>query len=290
MSALEIITPGPLSLTQDAGRFGYSAVGVGQSGAADRAAYELGARMVANKGGLAALELTFGGLVARIHGSALVIFTGANAQILVNGQRRPHNALLQLTDGDKIEVGQPTRGMRTYLSVRGGFDVPPVLGSCSTDTLSGIGPDPVEVGDMLAIGAEHGRFPNVDAVASALPERGDVKLAMLPGPRSDWFADLSALTATPWSVSSRSNRVGVRLEGKALNRAGAYQGKELPSEPMVRGCVQVPPSGEPIIFLNDHPVTGGYPVIGVLTESDADRAAQLQPGQTVYLHWSKGAT
>lgn len=286
MSAIEVIAPGPLALFQDGGRPGYAAVGAGLSGAVDRGAYELGARMVAHGEGLAAIEITFGGFAATIHGAQIVALTGADAEISVNGHRRPHNAVLQLNDGDVIRVGQPARGLRTYLTVRGGFDVPAVLGSRSTDTLAGLGPEQVRAGDVVPIGEFEGTFPNVDAVASAVPATGTVELKLLPGPRSDWFSDHAAITAQVWSVSSRSNRVGVRLEGNGLTRDTAYQDQELPSEAMVRGCVQVPPSGEPIIFLNDHPVTGGYPVIGVLTEADVDRAAQLQPGQAVRFRWS----
>ncbi|MBW8172936.1 biotin-dependent carboxyltransferase family protein [Ornithinimicrobium sp. Arc0846-15] len=281
MSSIEVIAPGPLALLQDSGRPGYAAVGVGLSGAVDRGAYELGARMVAHSEGLAAIEITFGGFAATVKGAAIVAFTGADAEISVNGHRRPHNAVLQLDDGDVIRVGQPARGLRTYFTVRGGFDVPAVLGSRSTDTLAGLGPAQVRAGDVLPIGEFEGKFPNVDAVASAVPATGTVELTLLPGPRTEWFSDQSGISGKTWSVSSRSNRVGVRLEGDSLTRDPAYQDQELPSEAMVRGCVQVPPSGQPIIFLNDHPVTGGYPVIGVLTEADVDRAAQLQPGQAV---------
>ena len=110
-------------------------------------------------------------------------------------------------------------------------------------------------------------------------------LAVLPGPRRDWFADPQALATTEWSVSERSDRKGIRFLGEPLARHTERRDAELPSEGMVRGAIQVPPNGQPVLFLNDHPVTGGYPVIGVVRSAHIDRAAQLQPGQKVRFRW-----
>ncbi|MGB3685162.1 MAG: biotin-dependent carboxyltransferase family protein [Ornithinimicrobium sp.] len=287
MSALQVTDTGTQVLLQDAGRTGLAGIGVGRSGAADRAAYELGSRLVAHGPGRACLEVTFGGLVATIHGSVTIALTGADAQAVVDSHPIPHSAPIEARDGQELRLGMPSAGLRTYLSVRGGFDVPPVLGSRSTDTLAELGPDPVTAGDLLAVNTFDGAFPNVDIAPVPLPAAGRVRLEVLPGPRRDWVADPEALTDPDvgWTVSDRSNRVGVRLDGTPLTRSPAYRDKELPSEGMVRGSIQVPPDGGPVIFLNDHPVTGGYPVVGVLTTADADRAAQLQPGQPVELRW-----
>lgn len=303
MSALEITDVGPQVLVQDAGRTGLAAIGVGRSGAADRAAYELGSRLVAHGEGRACLEMAFGGLVATAHGNLTIALTGAEAHAKVAGQPIPHSAPVELRDGQELRLGMPSAGVRTYLSVRGGFDVPPVLGSRSTDTLAGLGPDPITAGDLLRVADYDGAFPNVDIAPVPLPTAGRVALRVLPGPRRDWFADAEALTSSAastsdaltsgastssearWSVSDRSNRVGVRLTGERLHRIDGRRDEELPSEGMVRGSVQVPPDGQPVILLNDHPVTGGYPVIGVLTSAAVDRAAQLQPGQQVVFRW-----
>ena len=111
-------------------------------------------------------------------------------------------------------------------------------------------------------------------------------LDVLPGPRVEWFADPGLLAEADWVVSERSNRVAIRLQGHVIERHAAWRDQQLPSEGMVRGAIQVPPSGEPVLFLADHPVTGGYPVIGVVREDQVDRAAQARPGDRVRLRWS----
>jgi len=172
-------------------------------------------------------------------------------------------------------------GLRTYLSVRGGIAVPTVLGSRSTETLAGLGPAPVRAGDRLPVGAPPRRFPSVDVAPVPPPSAGTVVLRAIPGPRADWLANPDALTAGPWTVASRSDRVGVRLEGPPLGYPASRAGQELASEGVVRGALQVPPNGQPVLFLADHPVTGGYPVAAVVLGADVDRAAQARPGQGV---------
>ena len=277
--ALEIMRVGPLAVVQDLGRPGHAAVGVPRSGAADRAALRLANRLVANDDeGAAAIEVLLGGLVVRAHGLRTVALTGAPAPADVDGTPVGHQCVLTLRPGQTLTLGAPPTGLRTYLAVRGGFGGEPVLGSTSTDTLSGLGPKPLAAGDLLAVGPEP-RLPwLVDAAPVALPTDATVALRAIPGPRADWVADLAALTGTPWTVSSRSDRVGMRLSGEPLRRVDRG---ELPSEGMVRGAIQVPPGGEPVVFLADHPVTGGYPVVAVLVDADIDRAAQARPGQPV---------
>lgn len=214
----------------------------------------------------------------------MVALTGAEAPAAVDGRAVAHRSPLSLHDGQTLRLGTPAAGLRTYLSVRGGVDVPPVLGSRSTDTLSGVGPPPVRAGDRLPVGtAPRNRFPCVDVAPGPPIAAGLLVLRVLLGPREDWLADLGALTGTRWTVSSRSDRVGVRLEGPALAWAPARVGSELPSEGVVRGAVQVPPGGQPVLFLADHPVTGGYPVAAVVLGPDVDRVAQATPGDEVRL-------
>ncbi len=287
MSALEILDAGPQALLQDAGRPGWASIGVGRCGAADQGAYELGSRLVAHGPGLACLEIALGGLIARVHGSMTVVLTGADARARVDGQPVAHAALFDLHDGQELRLGMPTAGLRTYLSARGGWDVPPVLGSRSFDTLSGLGPEPVSAGSILSVGEYQGDYPNVDVAPVPLPTADLVRLRVLPGPRADWFDGAAGLSDQVWDVSDRSNRIGIRLQGEALTRAPAYREKELPSEGMVRGAIQVPPDGQPVLFGNDHPVTGGYPVVAVVTSADMDLAAQVRPGQQVQLRWAQ---
>lgn len=286
--ALEILQTGPLALLQDRGRVGLMAVGVGRSGAADRAAYELGGRLLGNAENLAAIEVTFGGLQVRARGEVLVCVTGAPAPAAIEGRQVGHAAPVYLRDGQVLSLSMPPTGLRSYLSVRGGFAVAPVLGSRSSDTMSGLGPAPLGAGDVLDVGTQVQAHPHVDLAPVVHPGAGPTCLRVTPGPRVDWFADPVALAATTgWLVSDRSDRKGVRLSGEALQRNEAHAKRELPSEGMVRGAIQVPPDGQPVVFLNDHPVTGGYPVIAVVRSADVDLVAQLRPGQQVRLQWDE---
>ncbi len=286
MRGLEVLATGPQSLVQDLGRPGYAAVGVGRSGAADRAAYLLAGRLLGEPEGRAALEVTLGGLVVRAHGSFTVVVTGAAAPARIDGRPVGHAAPVHLPDGSVLALGMPTAGLRSYLAVRGGFDVEPVLGSRSTDTLSGIGPAPVAIGQTLPIGEPGSGGPTVDLAPVAGPTGAVIELTLLLGPRFEWLADPDALIRTTWTASARSNRIGMRLDGPPQDRAARWLGVELPSEGVVVGSVQLPPDGRPIVFLADHPVTGGYPVVAVLTQGAIDRAAQCRPGQSVRFRWA----
>ncbi len=277
--ALEVVEVGPLALVQDLGRPGHAAVGVPRSGAADRAALCLANRLVANDDeGAAAIEVLLGGLAVRAHGLRTVALAGASAPATVDGTPVAHHSVVTLRPGQTLALGPPPTGLRTYLAVRGGLAVDDVLGSVAGDTLSGLGPAPLQPGDVLAVGPEPEHPWLLDLAPVAPPTGGTVMLRAIPGPRADWVADPTALTRTTWTVSSRSDRVGMRLEGDPLRRTDK---RELPSEGMVRGAIQVPPGGEPVVFLADHPVTGGYPVVAVVVDADVDRAAQVRPGQSV---------
>ena len=292
---LEVLATGPLTLVEDLGRPGLADAGVGRSGAADPTAYLLGLRLVGHLldphetsgPAPASLEVTLGGLSVRAHGDLLVALTGAPCPADVDGRPVPHGAPVALVDGAVLTLGVPAAGLRTWLAVRGGVTVTPVLGSRATDTLARVGPPLPGAGDLLPIGPPPATFPVVEVAPQPSLTDGEVVLDVGPGPRAGW-CDLTGVDETSWAVSSRSNRVGIRLEGNTIQRLPAYAGRELPSEGMVPGAVQVPPGGEPVVFLADHPVTGGYPVVAVLTSRAIALAAQLRPGQRVRLRWSRG--
>ncbi|MGY1619275.1 biotin-dependent carboxyltransferase family protein [Geodermatophilus sp. SYSU D00691] len=276
---LRVVAPGPLATVQDAGRTGWAGIGVPRSGAADRAAHDLANRLVGNRPGAATVEVTAGGLRVRAERALLVAVTGAPAPLTVDGRPAAGNAPLTLPAGAELALGVPPVGLRSYLAVRGGVDVPPVLGSRSTDRLSGLGPEPLRAGDLLPVGRDAGEEPVVDVAPVAAPSARPV-LPVLPGPRRDWLTDeaWTRLVGAEWTVSADSDRVGLRLGGPRLERA---RDGELPSEGLVPGAVQVPPDGAPVLFLADHPVTGGYPVLAVVTTAGLPAAAQLRPGDVV---------
>jgi biotin-dependent carboxylase-like uncharacterized protein len=271
-----VLSPGPLATIQDRGRLGWSSIGVTRSGAADRAAHALANRLVGNDAGAATVEVTAGGLRLRADRAHLVAVTGAPVPVAVDGRPGPLSAPFTLPAGAELALSTPSAGLRSYLAVRGGVAVRPVLGSRSTDTLSGLGPPPLRPGDALPVGDLAADEPVVDVAPVARPADRPV-LGVLPGPRRDRLADdaWALLTSAEWLVGSDSDRVGLRLSGPALRRAGDG---ELPSEGLVPGALQVPPDGAPVLFLADHPVTGGYPVLAVVRTADLPAVAQLRPG------------
>lgn len=278
MRALTVLQTGPLCTVQDRGRPGFASIGVGRSGAADRLSHDAANRLVGNDSDAATLEATFGGLKVRAEFDALVAVTGAHVICRVDGTEQGLFSTITLTAGQTLELSAPTWGLRSYVAVRGGIDVPAVLGSRSTDTMSGIGPAPLSPGDVLNVGNGSAEWPAADFVPPpTLHETLHVKF----GPRDGWFTENASKTLVQqlWTVTPDTDRVGIRLDGSEP-LARAIDG-ELSSEGMVLGSLQVPPSGKPVLFLADHPVTGGYPVIAVVTAADVSVAAQLTPGTRV---------
>lgn len=287
MIAVEVLRTGGPALLEDLGRPGLAHIGVTRSGAADRSAHTLANRLLANPDDLATVEITLGGFTARVHGGAVdIAVTGADSAAAVDGVPFGANAVQRVRAGQVIALGTPVRGLRSYLGVRGGFAADPVLGSRSFDTLSGLGPRPLRTGDLLPVGDPGPDFPQTDQAPVAPIPAGVVELRVIPGPRDEWLDDADALVRTRWAVSDHSDRVGVRLTGEPLPRR--WPTSELPSEGALRGAIQVPPGGQPVILGPDHPVTGGYPVVGVVIDADTDLLAQLRPGQPVRLRWAGG--
>jgi biotin-dependent carboxylase-like uncharacterized protein len=280
---LRVLSTGPLALVEDLGRPGLAHLGVGASGAFDRGALRLANRLVGNPDGAAGLEVLLGGAELAADLDCWIAVTGAWGDIAFDGTRvEPHTATL-LPGGARLVLPPPRWGLRYCVAVRGGVDVPATLGSRSRDTLAALGPAPLAAGDLVPVGAPPtDPVPAADLVPVDPPGDGLVRLDILPGPRRDWF-DATAwesLTEATWTVSPRSNRTGIRLEGPALRRSRTG---ELPSEGMVPGAIQVWPDGFPTVLGVDGPVTGGYPVIGVVADSSFDRLAQVRPGQTILL-------
>jgi biotin-dependent carboxylase-like uncharacterized protein len=238
----------------------------------------LGNRLVGNDEAAAALETTLLGVRVRTRGAVRISVTGARCPVVINGRSVAWGAAVSVPAGALVEVGTATSGLRSYLCLAGGIAVETVLGSRSTDLLSGLGPDPVRNGDVLPLGSPGNPAPSAEAVASA----PGTELRIDLGPREDWFSlsSLAALDGATYEVAAESNRVGLRLWGRPLERS---RSGELPSEPMVLGAVQVPPSGQPVVFLADHPTTGGYPVIGVVRAEDLVSCAQARPGDRLTL-------
>ncbi|MCY0921817.1 biotin-dependent carboxyltransferase family protein [Streptomyces sp. H27-G5] len=282
MSGLLVVRAGALTTVQDLGRPGYAHLGVPRSGALDVGAHTLANRLLGNAPDAATLETTLDGVALRASDPVTVAVTGAPCAVRVSGRPVAWGAPVPLRAGAELEVGAAESGLRSYVAVRGGFAVPPVLGSRATDLLSGLGPPVLSAGALLPVGPP-GREPVRGVDALGVPGAPtELVLPLGPGPRADWFEpdSVARLLGAAYRVSARSNRIGLRTDGgPALVRRRAG---ELPSEGMVLGAVQVPPDGLPVVFLADHPVTGGYPVVGVVPPGPAlDAAAQARPGVTV---------
>ena len=312
---IEILDSGPLATVQDLGRPGYQHLGVGRSGAADAEAHLLANRLVGNHDSAATVEATMGGLRFRLLQAATIAFTGAPVGVTacrgegtiggegtsfregtIGGENSSRgqgsrlgegngrwslawNSAVSLPAGTWVSLGTPAAGLRSYLAVRGGVDAPAVLGSRSTDTLSGLGPSALRPGARLSIGSEVSADPRDDVVARSRHIVRPLRLIM--GPRVELFTAAAAelLVSSIWSVRPTSNRIGLRLAGPVLERLGGSP--ELASEPTLPGAIQIPPDGQPIVLGPDAPVTGGYPVIAVVRHADLPALGQLRPGDPV---------
>ncbi|MFD9699468.1 biotin-dependent carboxyltransferase family protein [Lentzea sp. NPDC059081] len=274
--SVTILKTGPQALVQDLGRPGHAHLGVPPSGAVDPHSLTLANRLVGNDERAAGLELLLGGLSLKAGASCTIAVTGPPTEVRIDGRLVDSHQPVHLHQNQTLTIGTPQTGLRTYLAISGGIDVAEELGSRSTDLLSGIGPDPLRDNDVLHLGA-----PNPARGADVVPPHHAPSTLVVPirlGPRDDWFDDAETqLRQGSWTVSDRGNRVGARLHGTKLNRRDG----EIPSEGMITGSVQVPPDGQPVVFLNDHPTTGGYPVIGVVDCDHLRFLGQARPGTSV---------
>lgn len=263
---LQIVAPGVASSIRGSGRTGLAHLGSGRRGAVDLRALQLVNRLLGNPPDAAAIE-TSGGLSVRLTRSCIIAVTGSQAALdVTGGPPLGWGIPTALPAGSLIRVGRLVDGVRTYLGVRGGIVHPAPL--LAAGTTLGSGPEPV--GPPSAIAAVPGITDNV--------------IDLWPGPRLDWFSEtaLDRLVSTLWRVRLESDRVGVRLEGPRLER---LDHRDLPSEGLIEGSIQVPPDGQPIVMLADHPTTGGYPVVAVVDPVHVGLVAQRQPGEVVRFRW-----
>lgn len=289
---LQIIETGASCLIEDLGRSGWGRVAVTSSGAWDRRSHRLAQRLVGNPENAPGLECLGGGLRLVALRPLTLAVAGAPGPVTIHceGGARSVSSLapLHLDVGEELRLGHPSEGLRRYVAIRGSLDITPVMGSTSTDTLSGLGPPPLVAGMII------GLDPNTQAPNSPIPA-GDLSLhesvrqqvGVVPGPAWQLLTEDSRrhLADGHMTVSSISDRVGVRLEGTSLEwePAGALRAGRISSasRPLVRGAIQLPSDGQPVVMGPDHPATGGYPVIAVLADPDAP--AQWTPGLTLSL-------
>jgi KipI family sensor histidine kinase inhibitor len=267
--------PGLLSLVEDGGRLGAARLGVPRGGAADPYARRLANALVGNGHGDAVIEAAARGPTLRFSAPAHVAVVG-DVDVDVDGRRVPNDATVPVGAGQRVTVGTPRHGLRAYVAISGGVDIPALLGSRSSDVLSGLGPGALAAGDELGLGPP--RRPRGHLRRGAAPDGCVVRVVL--GPDAFSPAAVDRLASTTWEVDGSSNRIGVRLRADVRLDAPV----ETPgSRGMVTGAVQVPPDGRPIALLCDHATVGGYPVIATVATADLGVLGQLRPGDTLRL-------
>ncbi len=286
---IEILKPGLLTTLQDAGRPGFAHLGIGRAGACDAPGLRIAKAWWGNPRDVCALETTLLGPMLRFHADAWIAVTGAPVPLRIDGTDQPMWAPVFVAAGSIVELGAMRSGCRSCLAVRGGYDVMTVLGSRGTDDNARIGPfagRPLHAGDVLKTGVATNPAPSSRSMSWRLdprpwfPEGTLESLRLLPGSHFDNLKEVSCklLFSETFIVQPDSNRVGLRLSGPKLE---FREPVEMVSEGCVPGILQLPPSGQPIAFGPECPVSGGYPRIGQVAAVDIPRLGQRRPGDAL---------
>lgn len=284
MSGVVIQAPGLFTTVQDLGREGFAPLGVSASGAADPVSLRIGNRLVGNPEGAAALEMTLIGGSFTFERAAVIALTGADVGASIDSVPQPMWSSLEIQQGQTVALGPSRFGARAYLCVQGGIAVEPFLGSASTHVLSGLGGfegRALRKGDRLELGAANSLFRKrtlAPKILERLQPRKTIRVT--DGPQSDWFASAAwkAFCESSFRVTEQSNRMGIRLEGPPIPLDSS---REMITEGVSLGAVQVPPSGQPIILFVEQQTTGGYPKIANVISADRHSLGQLRPRDSI---------
>lgn len=276
-------TPGPLTTVQDEGRFFYQSSGIRPSGVMDAAAYEAANALVGNTKGEAVLEMTFLGATLEFQSAVWFALTGADMQAKLDGAPVVRYQAIRAEAGQTLAVGMAASGCRGYLAVRGGVDVPLVMGSRSTDVsakLGGFEGRALKAGDVLPTLSVDDWTPTTLQYEPPVYEN-TVTVRVVPGPQEEYFtaAGLDTFFSSAYEISPNSDRMGLRLEGPEIE---SHSGTDIVSDGIVFGSIQVPSGGVPIILMADHQTAGGYAKIGTVLSFDLPKLAQARPGDTVH--------
>ena len=279
---LTILSPGPLTTVQDSGRFGALGKGFSPGGAMDMDAMTVANLLVGNAPGVGVLEMTMLGITARFDCETVIALTGADMSARLNDRPIARYASVAVHPGDVLTMGAASRGMRAYLAVTGGFDLPLVMGSVSTNlkcALGGFQGRKLKIGDELPLNQSGAPFlPRQVSPPEDYPDC--ISLRVLLGPQDDAFTQkgIDTFLGCEYTVTDKADRMGIRLSGEIIE---SKNGVDILSDGIAAGSVQIPASGTPIIMMADRQTTGGYAKIATVISADLSRAAQARPGTRI---------
>lgn len=280
---LHVLSPGPMTTVQDRGRCGYVASGIGVSGVMDQDAYEAANYLVGNKHGEAVLEATLMGPSIQFDADCICAVTGADMGTKIGNKPVEPYRPFWVQSGQVLTMGYAQTGCRGYLAVQGGFDVPVVMGSRSTNlkcALGGYEGRALKAGDVLEV-PDESRSTVMDRKRRQPVYEQEVTVRVIPGPQADAFTEkgFRTLWEQSFSVSAKSDRMGLRLDGPVIE---TKEGSDIVSDGIALGAIQVTSGGQPIILLADRQTTGGYAKIGTVCSFDIPKLAQLKPGGIIH--------
>lgn len=279
--AFDVINAGMHSLIQDSGRQGMARLGLTQGGPMDPLCFYWANKLCANPINTSAIEMTYGGLQLQSHMDCTVAITGAPLKVTLDDETMPMWNSFTIKAGQKLVIGHPSRGVRSYLAVAGGFDITPQFGSTATvvrEKVGGLSGNALVKGDRLST---HGEVqPHLMLPFAYRPKFSQqVSLRLIGGYQQELFSDQqkNRLYHSQYRVTEQSDRMGIRLMGEKVSATS----QQLISEGIGLGAVQFPPDGQPIVMMNDHQTIGGYPKMGSVLSVDLALLAQCQRGATV---------
>jgi antagonist of KipI len=286
LGSLLVVRPGLLTSVQDLGRFGHQATGVPAAGPMDSYSHRLANQLAGNEPGAATLEITLIGPELIVDADTTMAVAGAHFELTCDDRPVPIGASFSVTRGQRLKFGRIVEGARAYLAVAGGVQTVPMLGSRATHLVSRMGGfegRALMAGDRVPIAVDSSPRPSRKANGLTLPSKGRALLRVMAGPQADWFDTdaLKTIAGVSFRISPQSNRMGYRLQGPPLIRV---HDRELISEPLGIGAIQVPTAGEPILLMADRQTAGGYPKIGYVISADLPLAGQLAPGDFIEFH------
>jgi biotin-dependent carboxylase-like uncharacterized protein len=287
-----VVSPGPASIFVDDGRKGWAHLAVPRSGAYDRRSFHRANRLVGNRAAATAIEVLLGPVSVWFAQAATLALTGVSATIditahvrspqipqgtLARAAKTNSEATFTIAANTLVTIHRFDNGSRGYLAIRGGWWAPRTLGSTSTDTLSGLGPEPLTAKQHLARDTHSVRPPQ--DLGRHVVRHSHHQVDLHPAPHT-LAGTLQAFTSMDWEVTNQADRIGTRLTTTSASRLPRVDARDV-SVPLVRGAIQLTPDGHPIVMGPDHPITGGYSVIAVVSVSGSDTFGQILPGDTV---------